>query len=78
MQLETRRMLFLKMSSQTGMHELVFEIQKRHDWQNTPFKSDKIIVYCTKQKVEKSSKLGKIVYFIGGIWVICAANVQKE
>ena len=71
-------MSFLKMSSRTGTHQLGFEIQKRQDCQNTPFKSDKIIVNFQKQKVEKSSKLGKIVFFrwyLGHVYCKCPKKI---
>ena len=64
-------MSFLKMSSRAGTHKLVFEIQKRQDWQNTPFKLDKRIVYLNKQKQEKSSKVGKIVFFQWYLGHVC-------
>ena len=78
MQLETRNLSFLKMSSRTGTHQLGFEIQKRQDWQNTPFKSDKIIVYFNKQKVEESSKLGKIVFFRWFLGHVCCKCPEKK
>ena len=77
MQLETLRMSFLKMSPEKAHTSWFLKYKDDKIAKANPSNQTKKYFILINKNWKKAADWVKL-YFFGGIWVMCAANVQKK